>query len=311
MLEQVEDERQRFFVGNEIGLVDFQSVDDRSDAAEPDAFGDRAAFGRRCLAVLEQMVHRRAARIGDTDDDVLFLLAQECRRARDRAAGADRADEAVDLAAAFFPDLRPGRDVVRLAVVEIVPLVGEDHAVLFGLLELLGEPSPDMLIVVRVGVGRRRHLDQLGAAQPQHVLLFLALRLGDDDQRAVAARIGDERKADAGIAGGCLDDQAAGAQLAALFRLQDHLPAGAVLHRAARVHELGLAEDGAAGRLRGALQLDERRMADGFDNAVADLHARSRGIKGGFDPSGGPHNVTRPEKRGRSRQGNSVELRRL
>jgi hypothetical protein len=29
-------------------------------------------------------------------------------------------------------------------------------------------------------------------------------------------------------------------------------------------------------------------MADCFNNAVADLHARSRGIKGGFDPSGAP-----------------------
>ena len=166
---------------------------------------------------------------------------------------------------------------MSLAVVEIVPLVREDDAALFGLLELLGQPPPDMLIVVRVGVGRRRHLDKLGAAQPNHVLLFLALRFGDDDQRAVSPRIGHERKADAGIAGGCLDDQAAGAQLAALFRLKDHLPAGAVLHRAARVHELGFAEDRAARRLRCALQLDERRVADCFNNAVADLHARSRG----------------------------------
>ena len=217
-----------------------------------------------------------------------FLLAQECRGAGDRAARADCADKAVNLAAALFPDLRPGRNVVSLAVVEIVPLVGEDNAVLFGFFELLGEPPPDMLIVVRVGVGRRRHLDKLGAAQAKHVLLFLALRLGNDDQCAISPRIGDERKADAGIARGCLDNEAARAQLAALFRLQDHLPAGAVLHRAAGVHELSLAEDRASRRLRCALQLDERRVADCFNNAVADLHARSRGLKGGFDPSRGP-----------------------
>ena len=47
-----------------------------------------------------------------------------------------------------------------------------------------------------------------------------------------------------------LHHQAAGPQFAALLRLQDHLPAGAVLHRAARIHEFGLAENGAAGRLR-------------------------------------------------------------
>jgi len=53
------------------------------------------------------------------------------------------------------------------------------------------------------------------------------------------------------------------------------LPAGAILHRAARIHELGLAENDAAGRLGSALELDQRGMADGFNNAVADLHAGS------------------------------------
>ena len=143
---------------------------------------------------------------------------------------------------------------MRLAVVEVVPLVGEQHAVRLGLAQLVGEPAADVLVIVRIGVGQRRHLDQLGAAQPQHVLLFLALRLRDDDQRAVAARIGDQREADAGVAGGALDHQPAGLEVAALLGLQDHLPAGAVLHRLPGVHELGLAEDGAAGRLGGALR---------------------------------------------------------
>ena len=49
--------------------------------------------------------------------------------------------------------------------------------------------------------------------------------------------------------------QAAGAQLAAFLRFQDHLPARAILYRAARIHELGLAENGAAGRLGRALSL--------------------------------------------------------
>ena len=178
---------------------------------------------------------------------------------------------------AFFPDFRTGRDVVRLAVVEIVPLVGKDDAVLFGLLELFGQTPPDVLVVVRIGIGSRGDFHQLGPAQPQHVLFFLALRLRNDDQRAIAARIGNQRQADAGVAGGRFHHQAARAQFAALLRLEDHLPAGAVLHRAARVHEFGLAQNGASGRLGGALELDKRRMADGFDDAVADLHARFQG----------------------------------
>src|ERR1700756_2080427 len=43
-----------------------------------------------------------------------------------------------------------------------------------------------------------------------------------------------------------------------------------------RVHELGLAQNGAAGRLGDAPELDQRRVADGFDDAVVDLHAVGR-----------------------------------
>src|SRR5579885_140148 len=98
-----------------------------------------------------------------------------------------------------------------------------------------------MLVVVWVAVMQRRHLDQFSTAQPQHVLLLLALRDRDDDDRAVAARIGDESQADAGIARSRFADEAARLEFAAFFRPQDHLPAGAVLDRAAWVHELGLA----------------------------------------------------------------------
>ena len=150
------------------------------------------------------------------------------------------------------------------------------HAVLLGLLQLFGEAAADVLVIVRIAERQRRHLDQFGAEQAQHVFFFFALRLRNDDDGAIAARIGDQRQADAGVAGGRLDHQAAGSQLAALLGFQDHLPAGAILHRAARVHELGLAEDGAAGRLRRAVELDQRRMADCVNNAVADLHAGSR-----------------------------------
>ena len=95
--------------------------------------------------------------------------------AGERAAGADGADEAVDLAVGLPPDFRPGRLDVALAVGDVVELVGPDRAVLFGLRQLLGEPAGEFHVIVGVGVGHGRHLDQLGAAQPQRVLLLLAL----------------------------------------------------------------------------------------------------------------------------------------
>ena len=273
MLEQIENNRHGFLVGNEIGLVDFQVLDDRRDAAKSDALGDRATVARLGLAMGEQIVHAGAAGIGKPDDDVALFFTQETRDAGESAAGADGADEAVDLAVGLLPDLRAGRDVMRFGVVQVVPLVGEDGAVLFGGLELLRQPAADMLVVVRIAEGDRRNFDQFGSAQPQGIFLFLALGLRDDDQRAIAAGIGDDGKSDAGIAGGCLDNKTAGFEFAALLRFQDHLAAGAVLHRTARIHEFGLAEDGASRGGRGALELDQRRMPDGLNQAVAELHA--------------------------------------
>ena len=46
---------------------------------------------------------------------------------------------------------------------------------------------------------------------------------GDDDQRAIAARVGDEREPDAGVARGAFDHEAAGLEFAALFGFEDHL----------------------------------------------------------------------------------------
>ncbi len=138
--------------------------------------------------------------------------------------------------------------------------------------ERLGEAAGDLHIVVRVGIGDGRDLHQRGAGEPQHVLLFLALRVGDDDHRAEAERVADQSEADAGIAGGALDDDAAGAQLAAGHRVLDDVERGAVLHRLAGIEELRLAENGAAGGFRGTLELDERRVADRLDQIVPDVH---------------------------------------
>ena len=74
-------------------------------------------------------------------------------------------------------------------------------------------------------------------------------------------------EADAGVAGGALDNRAARSQPAARHRLGDDAERGAVFDRGAGVHELGFAEDGAAGFLGGAAKLDERRAADGGGDA--------------------------------------------
>ncbi len=121
-------------------------------------------------------------------------------------------------------------------------------------------------------VGRGRDEPEIDAAQQQHVLFFLALRLGHDNDGAVAACVADQREADAGIAGGAFDDDAAWLQQAALLGVLDDVERGAILDRTAGVEELGLAKDRAASRLGGAAQLDQGGIADCADKTVADVH---------------------------------------
>jgi len=183
---------------------------------------------------------------------------------------------------------------VRLAVVQVVPLIGEQHAVLFGLAQLVGETACDVLVVVRVAVGQRRHFDQFRAAKPQHVFLFLALRVRDHDHRAVAARACDQREPDAGVAGGAFDHKPARLEIAAPLGLQDHLASRTIFHRTAGVHELGFAQDQAPGGFGGLPQLDQRRIANGFDGAVAGLHFKNTiqfGVRNLVDAQGG-HKAT-------------------
>ena len=175
----------RFFVGNLIGGIDRRAFEVLGDAALADAFGDRRAFGfQRAGRVVA--VERGAHRVGERNAHGAVERFQRHGDAGERAAGADGADKAVDLAVGLPPDFRAGRLDVALAVGDIVELVGPDRAVLFGLRQLLGEPAGELHVVVGVGIGHRRHFDEFGAAQPQRVLLFLALGFRDDDHGAKA-----------------------------------------------------------------------------------------------------------------------------
>src|SRR6516162_9820687 len=148
MLEQVEEIGHRLGVGNHIDLVDTHIGNDRGDAPEADAFRDRAALRRLCLATGEEIIHRGAPRVGDADDDVFVSLAQEGGDTGYRAASADRADKAVDPSVRVLPDLRTCGLIMCLAVVEIVPLIGENDAVGFAFAQMLGKALTDVLILV-------------------------------------------------------------------------------------------------------------------------------------------------------------------
>ena len=225
------------------------------------------------LAVLVPVVERRTHRVGRHDPHLGVALLEEQADAGQRAARADGAGEGVDLAVGLLPDLRAGGAVVAHPVGDIVELVGPDRPVGLAPVQLLGEPAGQLHVVVRVLVGHGRHRAQIGAHQPQHVHLLLALRLGDDDHGAVAAHVADQRQADPGVAGRALDDRPAGPQQALLLGVGDDRQRRPVLDAAARVEELALAQDLAARGVGDLVEAHQRRVADQIDEVLANVHA--------------------------------------
>ena len=133
------------------------------------------------------------------------------------------------------PDLGAGGLVVGARVVRVGVLVGLPGA------RLRGEPVADVVVGVRVlrGDGGRAD-DDLGAVRLEHVALVLADLVRADEDALVALGLGHHGQADAGVAGGRLDDGAAGLELAGRLRRLDHPGGDPVLHGAARVEVLDL-----------------------------------------------------------------------
>ena len=216
-------------------------------------FSSRAALAAAGFAVLEVVEDRGSHRVGEADLDVGVAFFQRDPDPGKGAPCADRADEAVDLAAGLLEDLGPGQVDVALAVGEVVKLVRPDRARRFGLREIFGEASRHVDEVVGVLERNRGDFTQVRAAEAKHVFLFLALGIGDDDHRAVAERVAHEREANSRVARGAFDDGAAGLEVALFFGVEHDRERGAVFHRPAGIHEFGFGEDLAARHVRNAI----------------------------------------------------------
>ena len=200
--------------------------------------------------------------VGADDLDVGVALLEVAGDAGEGAAGADAGDEGGDAALGLVPDLGAGGAVVDLGVGEVGELVGPPGAG-----DLAGQAVGDAVVAVRrigrdVGLGD----DDLGAVGLEQADLLGAHLVGQDEDAAVALDGGDHGQADAGVAGGRLNDGAARPQPAAALRLGDHGHADAVLHAAAGVEGLDLDVDARLQPFRETAQPDQRRPADGLEN---------------------------------------------
>src|SRR4029079_13471622 len=211
-------------------------------------------------------VHR-ADRVGADDLDVGVLLLEVASDAADRAAGADTGHEVGDPAVGLLPELGARLLVVGARVVRVGVLVGLPG------IRLLREPVGDVVVRVRVvRCDRGGADDHFGAVGLQHVALVLADFVGADEDAPVAALLGDEREPDTGVARGRLDDGPARLELAGLLGRLDHPDCDPVLHGTARVHVLHLREHQGCGAVGGAVEPDQRGVADQVQERVRVLH---------------------------------------
>ena len=218
----------------------------------------------------------RALGIGADDQHVRRALLEVAADAADRAAGADRDHERVDLAARLLEDLRSSVRVVRVRVRHVRVLVGLEAA-----RDLLGEPRADRVVRLRrVGLdgGRRDH--DLGAVGAQHRDLLLAHLVGHDEDAAVALERRGDREPDARVPRGRLDDRAARLQQPVALGRLDHRQADPVLDRAAGVQVLELGEDRAGHVAGDAIEPDDRGAADELEDAWIRARHRRRRLAG-------------------------------
>ena len=95
---EIEHDRQRLLVGDLVGEIDGRAFQVGGDPALANSLGDRGARALQFAGRVEG-IERSAQRIGERDLDARVALLQRHADARERSAGADRADEAVERAA--------------------------------------------------------------------------------------------------------------------------------------------------------------------------------------------------------------------
>ena len=237
-------------------MFDATEIGDRRNEVFADTFnGPRAGFAN--LAALYVLGEDRSNRIGQHELHRGIDPAEVSCQPGDCSGGANTDDDRVKAMFALLPDLGPGGLLVRVRVVRVAELIGEKRAGNFR-----RESSGGVLVVLGMAFAdiRSRQI-HFGAERFQMQHLFARHLVGHDEHDSIALCARDQRKTQAGVAGGRFDHGAARLQLAAPLGAFDHRAADPVLDRAAGVLRFELQEQ----RARPGIEprhLNHRRVAD-------------------------------------------------
>ena len=179
-----------------------------------------------------------------------------------------------DFSFAVFPNFRAGGLVVRFRIHGIVVLIG-----VVGIGNFARKFFRDGIVAARIvrldGGGTN---DDFRAEGLEEIDFFLGLLIRGGENAFVTAHGGDQRQPHAGISGSAFDNRAAGFEQALFFGVINHGDADAVFHRAAGIGEFRFDVDLRFQALIDAVQADQWRVSDRFQNVVA-LHSFSRFLR--------------------------------
>ena len=177
-----------------------------------------------------------------------------------RAGRTDADDDGVHIMLSLRPDLRRGAAFVGQRVGRVVELIGEE-----GVGNFLRQPRRNVLVVIGMALADVGAGDvHLGAHRLEVQDLLGGHLVRHHQHHSVTLGTADQGQAQAGVAGGGLDDGAAGSQAAIALGGVDHRQADAILDRTAGVLRFELEEQRARAGIETA-DAHQRRIADQFE----------------------------------------------
>ncbi len=198
------------------------------------------------------------------------MLGKELGKAAQRARRAAADHDGVDLAVQLLQDLRPRGSDMRRRVVRVAELVDEVGARRFAR-DALGH----VLVVLRMPLGDVRTGQHNLGTHRLEVEDFLAAHLvGHHQDQVIALLLRHQGQAQAGVAGGALDQSVAWADFSGALGAFDHRQANAVLDGAAGVGAFQLEEQLTRSDVQ-ALRAYHRGTSDQFEDTLVDRHGDS------------------------------------